>query len=140
MGYRNGYIVFYKAGHPLAGKDGMVYEHRVVASDKLGRWLNPSEFVHHLDGNRANNSPDNLILVDNSTHMGFHRIKISHPCKTCGMETLNDVYCSRVCTRMGRRVVERPNREELLDELSKSSFEAIGRKYGVSGKAIRKWL
>jgi transposase-like protein len=33
-----------------------------------------------------------------------------------------------------------PTYEQLLAELATSSFLAVGRKYGVSDNAIRKWL
>jgi hypothetical protein len=38
------------------------------------------------------------------------------------------------------RRVERPPYEQLLGEIEASSFAAVGRKYGVSDSAIRKWL
>ena len=37
-------------------------EHRVVMSQMLGRPLTKSESVHHKDGDRANNNPENLEL------------------------------------------------------------------------------
>ena len=39
-----------------------------------------------------------------------------------------------------RREVERPSCEQLLFEIEESSYVAVGRKYGVSDNAIRKWL
>lgn len=38
------------------------------------------------------------------------------------------------------RLVERPPYEQLLAELAASSYLAVGRKYGVSDNAIRKWV
>ena len=37
--------------------------HRRVMEEKLGRKLKSSEIVHHIDGNKLNNDPDNLMLV-----------------------------------------------------------------------------
>lgn len=44
------------------GKRDWLYEHRVVMEKILGRKLGKYETVHHKDGNKANNSPDNLEL------------------------------------------------------------------------------
>jgi hypothetical protein len=60
-------------------------------------------------------------------------------------------YCSRECgTRAPRpnrgvanhalRLVDRPPRDQLLREIAVSGFSAVGRKYGVSDNAIRKWV
>jgi transposase-like protein len=38
------------------------------------------------------------------------------------------------------RRVERPSYEELLLEIEEASYVAVGRRYGVSDNAIRKWL
>jgi len=41
---------------------------------------------------------------------------------------------------MSRRKVTRPSKEQLLDDLKKMSWLAVGRKYGVSDNAVRKWM
>lgn len=47
--------------------------HRVVAEEKLGRPLEPGEVVHHKDGNKRNNDPDNLeIFPSQSEHAKEH--------------------------------------------------------------------
>ena len=38
------------------------------------------------------------------------------------------------------RKVERPPREQLIREIDELGYLAVGRKYGVSDTAIRKWV
>ena len=38
------------------------------------------------------------------------------------------------------RKVERPSYEQLLDDVRTMSFLAVGRKYGVTDNAVRKWI
>ena len=45
-----------------------VLEHRHIASQMLGRPLGSDEVVHHIDGNRINNSPDNLAVMKRGDH------------------------------------------------------------------------
>lgn len=42
--------------------------HRLVAAAKLGRPLKKDEDVHHLDGNKLNNSPDNIHIMGHREH------------------------------------------------------------------------
>lgn len=49
-----------------------VYEHRYLMEQKLGRLLRPGEVVHHLDGDRLNNNPENLEATTNSQHTAAH--------------------------------------------------------------------
>jgi len=55
-------------------KRGGRHEHRVVAEEVLGRALRPGEVVHHLDENRRNNEPGNLIvLATQRDHAKLHQ-------------------------------------------------------------------
>ncbi len=44
------------------------------------------------------------------------------------------------CSAINHRKVERPAYEILLKEIKENSYLAVGRKYGVSDNAIRKWI
>lgn len=41
--------------HPKANKHGYVLEHRVVVENHLGRLLNPTEVVHHINHDKKDN-------------------------------------------------------------------------------------
>lgn len=49
------------------------HEHRVVAEQMLGRKLCPGEVVHHIDGNKRNNKPENLmVFASQADHARYH--------------------------------------------------------------------
>lgn len=132
----------------------------------LNEWLGepiPLE-LEHVDGNHYNNTLENLkILCPNChaktpTYRGKNKRKLTsetirakkerektkkvYTCSFCGVELsgkcktglCNTCYCKTT------RKVERPPKEILLKEIRETSYLAVGRKYGVSDKAIRKWL
>lgn len=58
----NGYVMIRQPGHPAAIAGSWVLEHRIVMEGKLQRYVRPDESVHHKNGNRADNRPENLEL------------------------------------------------------------------------------
>jgi len=51
---------------------GGVYEHIIVAEQMLGRPINENEHVHHLNGIKSDNRPENLSVMDASGHRHLH--------------------------------------------------------------------
>lgn len=51
------------------------HTHRIVAEQMLGRSLKADEVVHHIDGNKRNNDPSNLMVMTQSEHCRLHFTK-----------------------------------------------------------------
>lgn len=71
------YIQVYAPDHPRTTKAGYMMEHRLIMEEKLGRYLEPDEVVHHIDGDKHNNHPDNLEVLTQKNHISEH-FKNSH--------------------------------------------------------------
>lgn len=144
----------WKPEHPRAYDDGCIYEHILVAEEKLGRVLKNEEYVHHKDECKTNNNPENLMVFDsNSSHMAFHNggipvllddgtyhcePNINH-CIDCGKVIANKSIRCLKCNSEYQRKIERPTKEKLEYLIQTKPFLQIGKMYGVSDNAIRKW-
>lgn len=58
----DGYIRLLKPEHPNASQKGYVQEHHLVMEKMIGRYLVSPENVHHINGVRDDNRPENLEL------------------------------------------------------------------------------
>ncbi len=67
-----GYVRVYVPMHPEANTWGYVYEHRVIAEQIVGRCLDKNEIVHHKNGKRWDNRPENLEVMDKNEHAKMH--------------------------------------------------------------------
>ena len=158
------YLCELAPGHPRATKEGYVRTHILVAERKLGRYLQPDECVHHIDEDKYNNSPDNLMVFKTvADHSAFHkgveavcdndvwycpdkRVYAKEMCPVCGV-TYKDAkadMCIDCWNKFKSNFIkntdtERPNREELKAKIRVQSFTQTGKEYGVSDNTIRKW-
>lgn len=80
---KNGYVAVYAPNHPslTASKKRHVLEHRLVMEQKLGRYLQPFEEVHHINGVKDDNRPENLELWVRSHPAG---VRADDACPHCG--------------------------------------------------------
>lgn len=68
-----GYVEVFKPDHPRANSQGYVKRMVLAMEEKIGRVLNDKEVVHHIDKNKTNDSPENLMLFSsNAEHIGYH--------------------------------------------------------------------
>lgn len=58
----NGYPRLRSKDHPNRTKGGWIFEHTLVMSEMIGRPLAKGESVHHKNGIRHDNRPENLEL------------------------------------------------------------------------------
>ena len=119
--------------------------------------------LHHIDGDRTNNVLDNLQLLCPNCHSltdnwrgkgnkGYvvlnKKEKITLPkkkkvtfinrCIVCGkVISSKSNYCKRCVPH--KRKVKRPTKEYLEDLIKTNSFVSLGKRFGVSDTAIRKW-
>lgn len=71
----SGYWYIYSPYHPHATKKGYVAEHRLVAEKTIGRFLRDDEVVHHINENKLDNTPENLLVLTQSEHIRLHANK-----------------------------------------------------------------
>jgi len=93
--------------------------------------------IHNPD---CNTEVRSLILDNYEYGDAINRvIQPTGKCPVCDDDVYGTKYCSVQHASFGNRVTVRPSKEELEDLLKGMSYCAIGRKYGVSDSAIRKW-
>lgn len=107
--------------HPRRNSKGLYPRHRVIAENEIGRLLEADEVVHHLDGDKTNDSPRNLEVLSRAEHSRQHGTgqRVFLCCPECGdwftltpgayrlrlkRSTSERLACSRSCgTRQARR-------------------------------------
>jgi hypothetical protein len=117
--------------------------------------------LDHINGISNDHRLENLRIVCPNcaatldTHCG-RNLPRERSCAGCGQgfapKTIQHRYCSETCWGLvaaeryrgiphpETRKVERPSYEQLQVDVAAMSMLAVGRKYGVSGNAVRNWL
>lgn len=151
------YKELYLPNHHRAKVNGCVDEHIILAETKLGRPLKDGEVVHHIDKDKLNNDPNNLmIFASNSAHITYHKggklieledgtydcvgLPVKYCCQ-CGvrLKTKQGNICQQ-CNHINQRKVTWPTAEEFEKDIKELKTNvAIGKKYKVSDKTIAKW-
>lgn len=101
--------------------------------------------LHHINGNHQDNRIENLQILCPNCHSQTDNFakrnikKKQYFCKECGAEISKGAQLCPKCLGKSRRISNRPSKEELFELIKTKSFCEIGRMYGVSDNAIRKW-
>jgi hypothetical protein len=125
---------------------------------ELWRGRRMSLILDHVNGVRNDNRLENLRIVCPNcaatldTHCG-RNLALVRPCETCGTTFKaghpRQRWCSPRCAQLGDagrrghlklRRAERPPYEQLMAQIREVGWSAVGRRYGVSDSAIRKWV
>lgn len=167
-GYRYVYAPDSFGANKSGSFKGYVLEHRLVMERHLGRPLQSDEEVHHIDYNPLNNSLNNLLLLRSSEHARLHaeikkkcvlqqcynkqtlkriaKEKSPHrKCIDCGKDisalenSSSTVKRCVVCAALQRRIAKRPEKDVLEQQLKGNTLRGVGRHYGVSDSAVKKW-
>jgi hypothetical protein len=120
--------------------------------------------LDHINGTPDDNRLENLRIVCPNcaatldTHCGRKNRSqaVRRPCEACSRpffpSTAQGRFCSQTCAgtekrrklqgvpHPERRTVDRPPFEQLRAEIAATSYLAVGRRYGVSDNAVRKWV
>lgn len=129
---------------------GSQYSHNVKITDddynKIIELLQYSEYTQKEIAEMFCVGQDTISEINtgksrynSSLQYPLRKNKDKHTCIDCGaIISIGAIRCQN-CNASTRRKVERPTKEELFIELKNSNFLAVGRKYGVSDNAVRKW-
>ena len=156
------YHQIYKPDSSMSYKNGFISEHRYMASLKLGRDLRPEECVHHIDGNKNNNSIENLMVFrSNSDHVAFHKGANAlldgdvyycpkdfrsaernkyNICPMCG--GLKSGRKAKICVDCYKKQQESKIpccKEQLSELILNNTMVDIGDMFNVSNNAVKKW-
>lgn len=92
--------------------------------------MHTQEIVSSFIPERANEITERINRL--KTHQDTY-------CSNCGAIISSQASLCPKCFHQTRQIVERPSREILKEEIRTTSFLQLGKKYGVTDNAIRKW-
>lgn len=118
------------------------YVHILVAEAFIPKPEGECE-INHINHLKTDNSVENLEWCSHKENMVKYSEHSTSKRKvnTCSCGKTISKYTARCvqCNAYNNRTVERPSKEDLFKLLNEYPFEVVGRKYDVTGNAVRKW-
>lgn len=123
-GEKGQYLKVYAPDHPDA-RQGGVLEHRLIVEAHLSRRLRRDEVIHHINGDKRDNRPDNLRVMSQSEHARLHNtlagreyrrppVRIDLTCERCTQPFTvaktrdgSRRFCGKACYMAYRRTTHR---------------------------------
>lgn len=99
----------------------------------------------HEDLNGYKDKRQNIVtkkykkITKESAPSRIEEKKKYNKCATCSIETYNKKYCSDKCSKLAKRKVDRPTKEQLIEILKDKNWTKTAKMFGVSDVAVRKW-
>ncbi|AHC18869.1 HNH endonuclease signature motif containing protein [Paenibacillus polymyxa] len=131
---RKGYIACCVKSHPFAGKDGYVFEHRLVVEQFTGHYLTAEYDVHHINGVKDNNRIENLEVLAHAehtikTHRGLKRTRSTR-------DKLSEKAKQRFRDKLNHPMFQQIPQEEMIDFYRKNGIVKTVEKYKVTKRVI----
>lgn len=133
----------------------------LCGQDEVWQGRRMTLILDHVNGVADDNRLENLRIVcpncnatlDTHCARNLRQPPVDRRCARCGASfrprSSRQRYCSSYCGQRHDRAgrpnpraprVERPPYEQLVAEVAADGWSAVGRRYGVSDNAIRKWV